>query len=264
MQNNSLKRLVKFAYFRQNSVRRIRFGPLRGMVYRVDDITGLSPWYSGNEREHQRVFKSLVRAGDLVIDVGANWGVHTLYLSKLVGPSGLVLAFEPFPTAIEELKWHLDANGCCNVRIMNKAASHEDGEAVFSIGGSAQTGGLTETTPSSLDQKQLRVKTQRLDNSLSDFEVNCLRLIKIDVEGAETKVLLGARKIIEEYQPYLVIDLHTPEQDISVARLLSDWNYSLTRLSGPPIVHIDRAWPDPEGVWGTILATPKKSNVSGH
>jgi FkbM family methyltransferase len=265
MQDNSLKKFAKFVFFRQNSIRRIRFGPLRGMVYRVDDITGLSPWYSGSEREHQRVFKSLVNTGDLVIDVGANWGLHTLYLSRLVGPTGLVLAYEPFPNAIQVLEWHLDANGCRNVKIMDKAASDQDGAAVFSIGGSAQTGGLTENLPSPAGLQQLTVRTERLDSTRNDLPAGRVKLIKIDVEGAETKVLLGAKSLIAEHRPFLVVDLHTPEQDVSVGRLLSDWHYRITRLSGAPILHIDRGWPDPEGIWGTILASPSdaENNENG-
>ncbi len=73
--------------------RPIRFGAIRGMRFRVNLITGLSPWYSGAERPQQRAFKALLGPGDVVIDIGANWGLHTLYLSRLVGPTGRVLAF---------------------------------------------------------------------------------------------------------------------------------------------------------------------------
>jgi FkbM family methyltransferase len=255
MRDNPIKRFVKFIFFRPKTIRRIQVGPLRGMVYRVSDITGLSPWYSGSEREHQRAFKRLIKPGDLVIDVGANWGIHTLYLSKLVGPTGQVLSFEPFPNALEELKWHVKANDCRNVRIVSKAASDEEGDAAFTVGGSAQTGGLTEVITGSLGDERLRVKTERLD-TVWDGLTGRVKLIKIDVEGAETKVLLGARRMIAEQKPYLVIDLHTPEQDVSVGGLLSEWGYNLTRLSGPPILHPERGWPDPEGVWGTILGSP--------
>ena len=103
MNDNLLKKIAKATYFRNETVRRIAVGPMRGMVYRINDITGLSPWYSGTERDHQKAFKRLVKPGDVVMDVGANWGIHTLLLSKLVGPSGLVIALEPLPQAVDSL-----------------------------------------------------------------------------------------------------------------------------------------------------------------
>jgi len=87
--------------------------------------------------------------------------------------------------------------------------------------------------------------------------VKRLNLVKIDVKGAEGKVLLGAQKTIEVCKPYFVIDLHTPEQDIFVAQLLISQGYKLSRLSGPPILCIESGWPDPAGVWGAILAVPR-------
>ena len=255
MNDNFLKKIAKATYFRSETVHRMAIGPMRGIVWKVDDITGLSPWYSGTERDHQKAFKRLIKPGDVVVDVGANWGIHTLLLSKLVGPSGLVVALEPFPEAVDSLKWHLDANKCSNVKVVEKAASDKDGQALFTVGESASTGGLAEGEPHS-QRKQLTVMTTRLDSLVKDLGISHVRLIKIDVEGGETKVLLGALRTIQKYRPYLVIDLHTPEQDISVATLAASWNYGLTRLSGPPIARLDRGWPVEDGVWGSILAAP--------
>jgi len=91
---------------------------------------------------------------------------------------------------------------------------------------------------------------------MAKVEIKRLRLIKIDVEGAGGKVLSGAQKTIKDFKPYFVIDLHTPEQDIFVGQLLTSAGYKLSRLARPPILHTDRGWPDPTGVWGSILASP--------
>src|SRR5207247_10055967 len=105
-----IKTAIRSVFFRPSSVRRIRFGPMRGMLYRVGPVTGLSPWYSGAEREHQRTFESVLRPGSVAVVIGANWCLHTLYISKLVGTEGEVLAIEPFPPALAELKWHIETN----------------------------------------------------------------------------------------------------------------------------------------------------------
>jgi FkbM family methyltransferase len=257
MQDNVVKQFIKRLYFPPGALRRIRFGPLRGMVFRVSDITGLSPWYSGGEHEHQQTFKKLVQPGDTVVDIGANWGVHTLYLSRLVGHNGVVVAVEPFPPAYTELRWHIRANACTNVQVLAMAVSETSGEALFTPGSSASTGSLSTVWATSVTPRdQLSVITRTLDSVIEELGISLLKLVKIDVEGAESKVLSGAKRVVEQYHPYFVIDLHTPEQDVLVAHLLTSWGYTLSRLSGPAILRTDTGWPDPAGVWGSIVATP--------
>src|SRR5262249_7912556 len=156
------------------------------------DVTGLSPWYSGVERDHQRTFEKMVRAGDVVVDIGANWGIHTLYLSRLVGLNGLVISLEPFPLAFSDLQWHIRANKCFNVRAVQVAASDNDGEALFSVGETPSEGGLLNDSIASDREGQIKVTTRRLDSLVAEWRLKKLRLVKIDVEGAESKVLSGA------------------------------------------------------------------------
>jgi FkbM family methyltransferase len=257
MKESCLKHGLKKFYFPSGAVRRIRMGPLRGQVFRVSDVTGMSPWYSGAERDHQETFKKLIEPGDVAIDIGANWGLHTLYLSRLVGPDGLVIALEPFAPAFAELEWHIRANHCRNVKLIQYAISDAGGKALFAAGDSASTGSLVACDARSFTQKdEISVTVQQLDFVVEELGLKKLRLVKVDVEGAESRVLLGSKRTIERYRPYFVIDLHTPEQDVSVADLLTSYGYRLSRLSGPPIQRTDKGWPDVDGVWGTILATP--------
>ena len=74
--------VIRFLLFPTGSIRTIRFRPMKGMVFRVNSITGLSPWYSGVERRHQRLFKKLVQPGDIIVDIGANWGgAHPVFFT---------------------------------------------------------------------------------------------------------------------------------------------------------------------------------------
>lgn len=257
MKDNLLKKLAKTICFRPEAVRRIRLGPLRGMDFRVSAVTGLSAWYSGTERGHQRIFKALVRPGDVVIDVGGNWGLHTLYLSRLAGRDGSVIVMEPFPPAFTELEWHIRANACQNVKALQVAIGDVDSDALFCPGSSASTGSLSAVCSApSISRDAISVTVRTLDSVIEELGIETLKLVKVDVEGAEGSVLLGSQRIIERYRPYFVIDLHTPEQDLFVAKWLTDRGYRLERLSGPPILRTDRGWPDPAGVWGSIVASP--------
>jgi FkbM family methyltransferase len=258
MKENLAKQLLRKTLFRPGAVRRIRFGALAGMTYRVGQITGMSAWYSGPERDHHTAFSNLLRQGDNVIDIGANWGAHSLLFSKLVGPQGCVIAVEPLPAALTDLQWHLDVNRCGNVRIRSCAISNKVDSATFTSGQSAYTGHL-ETPGSSrtTDGASITVSTMTVDALIRAEALSAVRLIKIDVEGAESLVLDGAAETMSRLRPYLVIDLHTPEQDVAAAKRLLQHNYSLERLGQPPIKRFDVGWPAQDGVWGSILASPR-------
>jgi FkbM family methyltransferase len=255
VREGAVKAIARSTLFRDGAVRRIRLGPLRGRAFRVGPITGLSPWYSGTERPVQRVFRELVHASDVVIDVGANWGLHTLCLSGLVERSGRVIAMEPFPPAAEELEWHARRNGCDNVTVLRAAAGGRDGTAFFRPGAAPTTGSLRRDgdPPGGSD---FPTEVAALDSVVREFGLRAVKLVKIDVEGAESVVLSGASALLAELRPYFVVELHTPEQDVAVAAELGGAGYRICRISGPPIQRIDVGWPDPAGVWGSILATP--------
>ncbi len=230
---------------------------MRGIVFRVGEVTGLSPFYSGVERAQQRVFRKILRPGDIAVDVGANWGLHSLYLSRLVGQSGRVIALEPLPLAFSELEWHAQKNRCANVTPLLLALSDSNGQTSFSPADSPCQGVLTAAAPSSTDRsRSIVVQTRTLDSLLAEMGVRRLRLVKIDVEGAESRVLDGAAQTMKNLKPYFVIELHTPEQDVAVARRLAENGYALGRVAGPPILRTDVGWPNRDGVWGTLLASP--------
>jgi FkbM family methyltransferase len=252
VRNGLIKSGIRRLFFPPGAVRRIRFGPLRGMVFRVGPNTGLAPWYSGAERPHQRAFRTLMPPGGVAVDVGANWGLHSLYLARLAGEDGLVIAVEPFPPAFRDLQWHLHANGCRNVRVLPVALSDRCGTGVFVPGGSSCTGRLADAEANG----GTPVVTRTLDDVIEEADVARLDLVKIDVEGAEARVLRGAAEAVRRFRPALVIDLHTPEQDVEVARWLTGHGYRIERLTPPPVRRTDVGWPDPEGVWGSIRATP--------
>jgi FkbM family methyltransferase len=250
LKDTTFKFLIQRLLFRDGSIKTIRLGPLSGMRYRVNEITRMSAWYSGPERAHQRLFRRLLSKGDAVIDVGANWGLHTLLFSRLVGPGGNVIAVEPEPRALAELRWHVRYNNCANIVIRPCALAESSGSGNFFATKSAYTGHLSHLEQ---DGNSITVAIETLDNIVANQKP---RLIKIDVEGAESRVLSGAGRTLVVSRPHFVIDLHTPEQDVAVAQTLIGAHYKIRRLDGSVVKHVDRGWPDRDGVWGTIHAEP--------
>ena len=249
---NLIKRLLTKTVYRPGSIHKIMKGPLKGMEFRMSESTGFAALYSGNERANQDLYADLVREGDTVIDAGANWGVHTLCLARLTGASGKVHAFEPHPEVVEELRWHVERNHLRQVSVHACGLLDRAEVLPFVLGASTKSSHVSATTSTS----SVSVPCRTLDSLGEELDLQSLRLFKLDVEGAESMALQGAANTIARFRPHLVIELHTPEQDIKVARLLTSWNYKLTRLEGPPILHLDRSWPDQNGVWGTIHAAP--------
>jgi FkbM family methyltransferase len=255
MKNARLKQLVQKTWLRPGSTHRILVGPLRGRTFRTNAVTGMSPFYSGSEREHQHAFRRLVRPGNIVIDVGANWGIHTLYLAGLVGSGGRVLALECFPGAFQELQWHLAANQCANAMTLLGAVSDVDAQALFLPGENPSEGKLIDAADGQAQmQNALVVPARRLDSIVAELALPHVELIKVDVEGAEGRVLAGAQELTARFHPRWIIDLHNPEQDVLVARWLTGRGYTLKRLNGSPIPRPDLGYPHPDGVSGSILA----------
>lgn len=75
--------------------------------------------------------KSLISKNDVVLDVGANVGLHTLLFSKLVGEEGKVVAFEPNELNLQRLKLNISLNSISNIQIESSAVSNEIGEKLL-------------------------------------------------------------------------------------------------------------------------------------
>jgi FkbM family methyltransferase len=169
-----------------------------------------------------------------------------------------VLAFEPHPVVIEELRWHVRRNGLTQVQIHAAALGDQPGSLPFALGASSKTSHFAGAHESSA-AKVLEVPCRTVDEVVAEARLTSLRLMKVDVEGAESRLLQGAEQTLRRLRPALVVELHTPEQDLAVADLLTRHGYRIAGVDGRVIRHLDRSWPDPDGVWGTILALPAEA-----
>ena len=148
----------------------------------------------------------LVAPGDVVVDVGANVGFHTLLLSRLVGPTGRVLAFEPMPHALQRLKANLAMNACDNVIIRECAIGAVPATATLYLGP------RHHTSIASLQPRDGAVTVQvdclTLDDATPDGRIT---LIKIDAEGWEPEVIAGAsRTLAGSAAPYVIAEVSDP------------------------------------------------------
>lgn len=166
----------------------------------VGDNTGVQ-WY--NPVEHQGFAEHvetarLVRPGDRVLEVGSHHGFMAMLLSQLVGKEGFVLAVEPSPFNAMMASAQVGLNAATNCRIIQAAASDRKGRTTISFESNA---GVTD---SSDGIEVPTITADELDSTLGPFDV-----LKIDVEGFERQVFVGASALLRR-SPRIILELHSP------------------------------------------------------
>ena len=198
-----------------NNVRtaKTRYGEMA--YYADDEYIGKSLEVYGEYSELEvALWRKLLKPGDVVLDVGANIGALTLALADIVGENGCVTAFEPQPETAELLKRNVDER----VAVRDYALGMVEGTTRVPSLGSAihkNYGGVA------IGSGELEVKIHTLDSSVCDK----IDFIKIDVEGSEVAVLMGARGTIEKYRPLLYVENHPDQPGQDLLRLIRSLGY---------------------------------------
>lgn len=143
-----------------------------------------------------KIIRDNIKEGDIVIDVGANIGYYTLIFAQLVGKTGKVFAFEPEPKNFEILKKNIEINNYQNVVVEQKIVSDTSGMIKLFIAEQGIVGHRIQQKTNS--QKFIEMESIILDDYLKKLNLSDkINFIKIDVEGAEPKVLEGSKEILE-------------------------------------------------------------------
>jgi FkbM family methyltransferase len=254
------KPILSRTVYRPGRIARIWFGPCKGLRYRIFPGFGLSHLYGGWEPHVLRAVVEHVKEGAVVYDLGANYGLHTLLFARAAQATGRVFAFEPMPRIRTSLIENISLNEFDTVTVVPLAVSNSVGNERFVVGihdgaGHVKSGGRGNQAHAGSEQS-IDVSVTTLDQFVRDGHPPPT-FIKIDVEGSEGAVLQGASDVLREYRPTLLIELHTPEQDVLVGRELSTHGYSVVRVeTGEQVRDLSVGWPDPNGIWGIVLATP--------
>jgi FkbM family methyltransferase len=195
------------------------------MSYYVDDrfIGHALEKYGEYSEAEPELWSKFLKSSDYVIDVGANIGCFTLALHNMVHPGGLVFAFEPQPENFALLKRnteHFD-----DIVIEHLALGEKSD--VIKIGplsslGHTNYGGFELRDSGGPEDFNIRIAP--LDEY---YEADRLAFIKIDVEGMETKVLLGAAKLINQFRPVMYVENDRPENAEKLVQILLDFGYKL-------------------------------------
>jgi len=150
-----------------------------------------------------RLTEELVRAGDVSLDIGARWGTYTSLLARIVGPAGLVHAFEPNNQHSRALR--VIARSSRNVRLHPFALSDEEGIAALHIplldDGAAD--GLASLARPTGAHETIRINRRRLD----DLAFERVDFVKCDVEGHELAVFRGGEATLRRLLPTVLVEI---------------------------------------------------------
>ncbi|MCC7009105.1 MAG: FkbM family methyltransferase [Acidobacteria bacterium] len=191
--------------------------------FRVDGTsqTGRMLFATGEyEPGSTRILERALKPGDTMIDVGANIGYFAVVASRAVGPHGRVLAFEPQPDVRRRLAANLDLNALTNVTVRSEALGASSGEVTLYTGPRDDTG-LASLRPLP-ESTAVTIPLVRFDDL---WDGSPVRLIKIDVEGAEMEVLAGMAGCLRRDHPDVIAEVTDEYLRAlgSSARAMFDW-----------------------------------------
>lgn len=242
-----------------NACMRVPVGINRGLRW-VRGSANAPEWLGIYEYRKQRVLRGIVARGASVCDIGANAGFYTLGMSRLVGPHGCVIAFEPLLANLTKIRCHLAINKIHNVTLSECALSDKRGPVTFDVGENDFTGRIFASGP-----KTIEVPAVSLDEFIAQNATADPTFLKIDVEGAEACVLAGARELIKRTHPTMLIALHGTRAASDCYSILRQSGYIVRALNGSEIKNAQAIPPEILAVYGepTQLAVDQVMSADG-
>jgi FkbM family methyltransferase len=159
-----------------------------------------------------------LKPGDQVLDLGAYAGDSTLFFARAVGPEGCVLAVEPDPASFAALDRNVRELGLANVAVEASAILDRDGSVPFQARGSIGSG-ISEASDHT--GSETLIPTLTLDTLLARHRMARVDFIKMDIEGAEERVLRGNADLLRRLRPRMIVESHSHQGRSNRSRLVS-------------------------------------------
>ena len=182
---------------------RLRCGP-RILVHPGEHIGRTVFFFGDLEPKLSWVCTHVLRPGDTVVDIGANYGVVTLLAAQAVGPGGCVHAFEPQPRVADLLRRSIALNGLTQVHLHQLALSDADGRLELRVP-DRNLGAASLTRVLTGPGSTFTVEVRTSGAYLADLDLGPIRLLKIDIEGHEPEFLRGAHDFLATSTPDVIV-----------------------------------------------------------
>jgi FkbM family methyltransferase len=165
--------------------------------------------------------------GGVFVDVGAHCGSFSILFERFFDR---VLAVEPLPDNCRAMKHNLELNGLeQKITLFEAAAGEAEALGTLFIHGDA----LSSLLPDRDASRPMSVQIRALDDLLRDAAVSAesVRLLKVDVEGAEPRVLAGACRLLAAASPLVVLEANTPDAAATLEKSMKEMGYELVRVA---------------------------------
>ena len=221
------------------------------IVYNKNDqYIGKSIEKYGEFSEHEvKLFEAFCAPGNVIVDVGANIGTHTLAFSRLVGPTGRVFAYEPQRIVFQTLCANLALNSITNVECIQKGLGAEVGQVLIPDINYNQPGNFGGIAIDKFTTGN-KVEIVKLDALINLPRLN---FIKIDVEGMEGNVISGALKVIHKFKPILYVENDRLDKSKALIKLIRSLDYRIF-WHNPPLYNRDNYAGDSENIYPGIVS----------
>lgn len=175
----------------------------------------------------------VAKAGDRVIDIGANVGAYTVPFAARVGSTGQVLAYEPEQATRAYLEASLAANGLTNCIVRPYALSSVAGTAVMILGESSEFNALALEPADKEGGNGVAVEVTTLDQEMSEMDWRHVAIVKMDAEGAESRILAGGCGFFARYSPLVMFEVKNADKVTADLRwTFLAMGYRIFRLCG--------------------------------
>lgn len=197
----------------------------------LNDLVGRTAFYTGDlDRKISWICERIVKPGDTALDIGANIGIVSLWLSRLVGERGMVHAFEPNPELQKVFERAIERNQVSNIRLHRLALGASPSQMQLRIQRKNTGSGSLILDHGSEECKVFSVPVRTLDSILAEARIQAVQFIKMDVEGFEAQVLQGGQHMLKSIRPQAILfEFVNPGtgrlSDQAVFRLLRESGY---------------------------------------
>ena len=200
----------------------------------LSDYVGRAVYFFGDlDPKITWILGRLLGPGDQALDIGANIGVLSLWMSKLVGPQGSVHAFEPNPVLCQVLEDTFVHNRAMNVKLHRFGLGASDSQLQLHVP-KGNFGGASFIRKTGEMAQLHTVPVRNLDEVIEQENISRISLLKIDVEGYELEVFKGARRVLEILRPAALLfeanEKTAPGQIAPVIQFLHQCEYEFVMI----------------------------------
>ena len=193
-----------------------------------------------------KFLRRLLKPGEKVIDIGANYGVYTLSMARTVQPNGHIWAFEPASSTAAFLEQSISANDFGNITLEKSALSSVTGFAQFSMNEHSELNAVVHGGSSDARSETVPLKT--LDQCMASYDWVDIAFVKIDAEGEEENIIKGGTRFFAELSPLIQYEIKAgTELHLDLVKAFSARGYDSYRLVPglDLLVPFDPQSPDP-------------------